>query len=615
MRLSLRLGIIALFGMSPGAFAAVADSYSIDSSRYFASPAAEAVDRDRLVAEIAAFPSSVPPEPGQLEDYLHHAGALLADCRRHDAYLHLRSALDIDDSKTEEAYDQVGSADGKLIMAVRKALRSLGDTAFAAAAAKRPSLARYRYLLEKSVRGLPHELPPEQAVIVDDVADPASSTYWSLYQKTLSSTDFAKLGSLDVRKDAKKLLIDPDRDVRQAAWQKRWEGFDSRADIYAGLLLGVVRLNDKVAHLHHFEDAPAEVYFRLFLSRDAVSATLAAVQAHANVMKDYQRLRSARIAGVYGLQDVRSWDMSLPEKGFDVPRFSLDRAREVASQSLAPLGGVYVAHFKALLDPRNGRMDIASEQGTRVNDGFSISAPGIPSGLFISRFDGFIEGPRVLVHEGGHAIHGQLMNESGVSPFYTGGPSWLFESYAIFNEMLLFDHLEQASRDPRAKAYYLQSLIDDMTFQIFTSAEEATLESAIYDGVIAGKVRNATDLDALTLKTLGAYEIWPALEPELGHAWMTKRLMYEDPLYLANYLYAGLLATKMYDMAKHDPAGFHVRYEALLRRGFDAPPDVLLHDFFGRDIPPGELVEGDMTVIAAKVHELSALYRRVDTGR
>jgi hypothetical protein len=50
-----------------------------------------------------------------------------------------------------------------------------------------------------------------------------------------------------------------------------------------------------------------------------------------------------------------------------------------------------------------------------------------------------------------------------------------------------------------------------------------------------------------------------------------------------------------------------------LRCGFDAPPDVLLRNFFGRNIPPSELVDGDKPVIAAKVRELSALYRRVDT--
>jgi len=56
---------------------------------------------------------------------------------------------------------------------------------------------------------------------------------------------------------------------------------------------------------------------------------------------------------------------------------------------------------------------------------------------------------------------------------------------------------------------------------------------------------------------------------------MTKQLMFEDPLYLVNYLYAGLFATKAYAMIREDAPGFRQRYLAYLKGGFDAPPDVL----------------------------------------
>ena len=52
--------------------------------------------------------------------------------------------------------------------------------------------------------------------------------------------------------------------------------------------------------------------------------------------------------------------------------------------------------------------------------------------------------------------------------------------------------------------------------------------------------------------------------------------MYEDPLYLVNYLYAGLLATEMFDGVERDPSGFPNRYADLLRRGFYASPEELL---------------------------------------
>ena len=52
--------------------------------------------------------------------------------------------------------------------------------------------------------------------------------------------------------------------------------------------------------------------------------------------------------------------------------------------------------------------------------------------------------------------------------------------------------------------------------------------------------------------------------------WMRKSLLFEDPLYLVNYLYAAVVAVALYDRVQTDP-GFAAKYEALLRRGFDAP--------------------------------------------
>ncbi|MCW1777484.1 hypothetical protein NB693_24560 [Pantoea ananatis] len=52
---------------------------------------------------------------------------------------------------------------------------------------------------------------------------------------------------------------------------------------------------------------------------------------------------------------------------------------------------------------------------------------------------------------------------------------------------------------------------------------------------------------------------------------MGKRLLYQDPLYLVNYLYAGLLASSLYDQASSGAPGFPSRYHALLSDGSCAP--------------------------------------------
>jgi oligoendopeptidase F len=599
---------------------ALGQSYSIDQTRYFETPDIEQAELKQRIAEASSFPAAAPQGPARLLDYLQRAETLLAQLQRHSAYLNLRASRDMDDRADADAGDQAGSAIHQLQGTVAGALRTLGDATFAQDATTLPALKPYAYLLVLAAREVSHQLPNDQQAIVEQLADPAQANLWTLYQQTVRSTRFPKVstsaGELDVRKDSGVLSENPDRAIRQAAWEGRWDGYASREDIYAGILLGIVRLNDRVARLQHFPDAPSMVYFSRNLDRGEVTDALAAIETHADLFKRYQRLRSQHLAAMTGIVDVRSWDLFLPSPGFTTPRMTLDQTRAAALSALAPLGPDYVAHFRELLDPANRRMDVSAETGKRTNGGFSVRAPGIPTGLFVESYgQGFLGESRVIIHEGGHAIHGQLVNDNGVSPFYSRGPNWMSEAIATLNEFLLYDHLYQKSVDAKAQAFYLEALISDITFQLFGSAQEATLEQSIYDGVITGKIKNAADLDALTLSIWSRYEIWPALEPQLAHTWICENLLVQDPLYLVNYLYAGLLATKMFDMLKQDPASFQKHYGALLRKGFYAPPEELLRNFFGRDLSQRQLVDDGMNILQQRVSSLAEIYKRIEAKR
>jgi oligoendopeptidase F len=593
-------------------------SYSIDQARYFATPEVERAELKQRIEEASAFPAVAPEDPKALYDYLHRADVFHAQFLRHAAYLHLRVSQDIDDQADADASEQVDDADGQVLSNAAVALHAFGSDAFSKAASVNPALNRYAYLPALAERALAHGLPADQQRILDALAGPAASNLWTLYQKTLRSTPFAKVattdGELDAIKDGALLSLNPDRAVRQAAWQARWDGYVSRADIYATILLGVVRLNDRTAKLERFPDAPSQVYLSRNLDRTRVTEALGAIESHAELFKAYQRLRASHVAASTGIADVHSWDLLLPTPGFTVPYRTLDQSRAAVLSALAPLGADYVEHFRQLLDPANGRMDIAAAQGKRTNGGFSIGAPGVPSGLFVESYGpGLINDTRVIIHEGGHAIHRQLMAEADIPSFYAEGPYWMFEAFAILNEFLLYDHLYQASTDLKARAYYLEWLLGDMTFTLFGSAEEAMLEQSIYDGVVAGQIRDTADLDALTLLIWSKYEIWPASEPQLAHTWISKRLMFQDPLYQVNYLYAGLLATKMFDMIKHDPAAFQKGYLDLLRNGFYAPPEQLLRKFLGRELSQRELVDDSMDILQQRIQSLAGLYKKFDT--
>jgi oligoendopeptidase F len=140
----------------------------------------------------------------------------------------------------------------------------------------------------------------------------------------------------------------------------------------------------------------------------------------------------------------------------------------------------------------------------------------------------------------------------------------------------------------------------------FYGAQDALLEQAIYDGVSAGTVRNADDLDSLTLRIDGQFSQFPASAPELRTRWATVSFMYEDPLYDVNYVYGGLLALKYYDLYTAWREWFVPRYIALLKNGFNQPPAALLNQFLGIDLAGQMLLNDDLALLNSRLDQLEA---------
>ena len=238
------------------------------------------------------------------------------------------------------------------------------------------------------------------------------------------------------------------------------------------------------------------------------------------------------------------------------------QADRLILDALAPLGQDYVHRFAQLLDPANGRLDLAGGR-QRAHTGTSIAVFDAPVAFFFGAYDGSIESVDTIAHEGGHAIHRELMNANGIPIFQREGPHYLSEGYAIFNEFLVLDHMVNVARSPAEKERSLEYLLKEIAFQVFTSAEETSFERSLYTSAAGHPLLDRMQIDALYRRAVGPYEYWPMTDIGASRAWMRKSLLFEDPLYLVNYLYASLVAVSLYTKAEADP-NFANSYEALL---------------------------------------------------
>ena len=563
MRVRISLLIIVLCSSAAARAQSTDVRLSADLERYyFASPSAEQASRQDLqssLANLAKLHGKLQQEPKQLLAALRAQDEIQRLAGKLDGYLHVRCAQDRTDSTCGDE-DKVDADVAAGTTFVSAEILAIPADRLASFYHSEPKLAAYRFAIEKIRRNETHVLPLPQQELLDRFNPEIAGWQYSLYDEILSQTNFGSVqtptGQLDVAHQRNLIAANPDQRVREEGLKLRYAGFTSHRDLLAFALLHTAEAGNEVAQAQSFPDAPTRKYFELFLKPEDTRGLLDQMAKHGDVVKRFERIRANDIEREYHMP-AGPWDIFAPAPGVLLPAVTFSEARATLHEALAPLGPQYQREFDALVDPASGRADILPGGApNRYSGGFSVGFSGGASILFVGNFDGTFKDLSVIAHEGGHAVHRSLMSSHGVVPAYAEGPAFLFESFAEFNELLLADYLAKHVSDPALRRYYLEQWINIKGLDAFYGAQDALLEQAVYDGAKAGKLRGPDDLDHLTLDVDNQFSIWPEKEPTLLRArWAAVSLAYEDPLYDVNYVYAGLLALKYFQLYSRVPSG------------------------------------------------------------
>lgn len=590
------LALACLLASSGPALATTAarhgESQSVNPARYFASPAAELTARAAIKQRFDALETS--NSMIDVETDFHTLETLFGECLDHYAYHELIAAQNASDRVASASRDDVEDLCGDIAGAAKALVR----TAPADARWAQP----YAYLAARSAQAEAHALPAAVKPMAA-AADTALGRFEHAHRLATQGAGFPTMtvGSraMNVADDFHTLMALPDEAVRKQAWTLHHDAMLQRKPALADALIGIAALRDGLALTRGYASAPAQAYAGMGLSNSEVRTALHALQSHASSFAAYQA--SFKTSGNSG---PAPWNDEAPRAGFSPPKMSVQQVRQIAMRATARLGPEHVAQIGAVLDPAGGRMDFASQLGSRKRDAFSITAPHSTSVLYVGHRRGDTESDVEVVHEGAHAVHGQLMNAHGTSPLFRHGTSWLEEMFAILDEFLYRDQLVSEATTIGARDYYQRGLLRDLALQLFISAEEAQLEAAIHQGVHDGTVRGADDLDALVVQMHTLHEGGFSGHVDQDTTWAGKRLFYQDPLYLTNYLFAGLVAVKLYALSAEDP-GFAARYAQVQARGFDREPSQVVEELIGRPVDWAQLADDDVTLFNARVAALN----------
>jgi oligoendopeptidase F len=602
----------------PGAFdpfpAGSASSYHFDLARnFFRTPEEEATARRGLVTQLAKFdpPSrDLARSADRVLEALRLQDSLDLEVSRHVTYLNLRY---FSDTRNTE-----GFGDGGRLRAIadqrfapfNSALASLPDAVITRMEEVQPQLRRYRFAIESSRRQAPRRLTPEGEDVLKTLGPLATGWGAQVFSLTYASTDFGSVntasGMLSVERDYTAIAAHPDPRVRKEGYLRNNNALAQHREVYAAILVRTAEALNAVARLRGYADYADQTYAERFLDRARVVAFLDSLAEAADVNKRIERAVIDHCRGTFGLDTVHVWDLWLPEPGLALPRFTIVEATQLVQEATKPLGDGYSRELARLLDPANGRLDVAPGPHKANRQGFSAGLVGFPSMFYQGQFGGNVEDVVTLAHESGHAVQNMFMTSNDVLTRYASGPAYFTESFAGLSELLVLEHLYRHAPDRKHKIFYLRRLINQGA-EIFRTGWESRVEQELFDSVGAGKRPGADDIETMTQATASKFSVWSGPDSERQLAWLQPTQYFTRPLYRVNYVYSKLLALRYLDLLHRESAGFSRRYSALLSNGYDAPPDSLLRRFVGISLDDPALVRGAAGVLESWLKEFESL--------
>ena len=583
---------------------------SVDLGRYYYSSmeaeTAARMELDAALKRLGQFQKQISTGQQLLQALQSYEEALKL-YRHHDAYLRLRCSLNRKDPACE-ANGKLGAEVNARTAFLIPEILAISEEQLQAFQSNEPGLKVYQFALQDIRRDAAHVLPSTEQALLDRLHPEIADWQYDLYDQILAGIPFGTVqtatGPMDVVRQRNLLAAHADASVREEAFKRRFAGFASRRDLLAFALIHTVNAQDSLAKAHHYPDAPARRYSSMYLEPVQTRALLESMAQHGEVVKRFEKIRADDFQHSNHAR-LQAWDLNAPDAALALPVTPLAEATRIFHEAFGGLGAEYQEAFDALLNPINGRADVLPGGApNRYSAGFSVGFTGSASVLFLGRYDGTYKDLSVIAHEGGHAVHRSLMTAHGVRPLYANGPSFLFESFAAFNELVLADYLAESAGDAHLQRFYREQWMRIKGLDAFYGAQDALLEQKINEGVSTGAIRGPDDLERVSVQVDEQFSTFSATTPDLRNRWAAVSLMYEDPLYDVNYVYGGLLALKYFQLYSTNREQFLPRYIALLKNGFDAPPGVLLKHFLNIELFDGSLLSDDLVLLNRRLDQL-----------
>lgn len=419
--------------------------------------------------------------------------------------------------------------------------------------------AKYEQLILRKVNAI--KLYREENLALEVEVEKLVSKYSSIYGSLTVEWE----GEEKTIPQMRKYLMSPERSVRERAWRLVVEKRLTVRTELDQIMDEMVRLRHQIAlnaGFENFRDYMFKVYERFDYNPEDCKQFHESVRKHVVPLKDaIERKHQSEL----GVEVYRPWD----ETGVPVGQEPL-HPFQTTDELVDGVIRIYDRTDKEFADllralREHHLLDLDSRKA-KTPGGFM--APLFVTGLsfIFMNAAGSHEDVSTLLHEGGHAVHGE---RSDVQPFimYKNPPMESAEFASMGMELLTLDKWDEFYKDPkelaRAQREQLEGIIKFFPWAMVVDK----FQHWMYENPTHTSAERHERFKEIARQFSHHFTDWTGLEDELVARWQQQGHLFQVPFYYIEYAIAQLAALQIWKAYTEDPKGAVERYKAALSLG------------------------------------------------
>lgn len=461
-------------------------------------------------------------------------------------------------------------------------------------------LTAYKTLFDEELFAQSKQMIPEMEHLAQDLKRSGADSWSRLQEQITSNLSIVwdeKTGEKKTLNELRNLAHDPNRDVRQKAYQKELEALGG-VEIPLAAALNGVKGSTLTLNAHRtWESSLQKSIFQSRISQKTVEALISAMEDSLPFWRTYLQTK----AKILHIDKCAFYDLFAPV-GNTSTEWTYDEAQKCIIEQFTR----FSPHMGSFAQKAFGGNWIdAKIRSGKVGGAYCIGFPVQKESRILSNFNGRYSDVTTLAHELGHAYHQEVIKDLPYAQ--TQYPMTLAETASIFAETIVFKNVLSNAKGDEKKALIETHLQDGC--QIIVDILSRFYFESDFFALRKNNEVSAAECSQLMLEAQErTYGEGIKEDERHQYMWAVKSHYYGSDLDFYNFPYAfGMLfAMALYASYEKIGSGFAETYKALLSETgrLDC---VVLCKKAGFDIENVDFWKQGISVFQAELEELGTI--------